>query len=67
MAIRLTHGNVGIIPTTAEVQNMQRYQEVLWLCTQSKANGSPTRNSLLTGKITGNFVKISHFGEKSPT
>ena len=35
MAIRLTYGNVGSIPTTAEVQNMQRYQEVLWLWTQS--------------------------------
>ncbi len=31
MAIRLTYGNVGTIPTIAEFQNMQRYQEILWL------------------------------------
>jgi hypothetical protein len=37
-----------------------------WLTSQSAANRSLKRDSLLTGKRTGNFVKIGPFGKKPP-
>ena len=36
------------------------------LTRQSAANRSLKRDSLLTGKRTGNFVKIGPFGKKPP-
>jgi hypothetical protein len=36
-----------------------------WLTTQSGANPSLGANSLLTGKLTGNFEKIGLSGEES--
>jgi hypothetical protein len=37
-----------------------------WLMRQSAANRSLKRDSLLTGKRTGNFVKIGPFGKRRP-
>src|SRR6266478_2608858 len=33
-----------------------RFAETGWWCVQSDSNGSPVGNSLLTGKLTGNFA-----------
>ena len=38
----------------------------IWLMRQSAANRSLKRDSLLTGKRTGNFVKIGPFGKRRP-
>src|ERR1700730_14588103 len=62
----LTRGSIGTIPETAETENTRSYQKVTWLMRQSAANRALKRDSLLTGKRTGNFVKIGPFGKKPP-
>src|ERR1700724_2313700 len=62
----LTRGSIGTIPETAETENTRSYQGGVWLTSQSRANRSLKRDSLLTGKRTGNFGKIGPFGKKPP-
>src|ERR1700730_16843804 len=60
----LTRGSIRTFPATAETENTASYQGGLWLTIQSTAKRSLKPDSLLTGKRTGNFVKIGPFGKK---
>jgi hypothetical protein len=50
----------------AKTKNMRRYRKESWLMRQSAANRSLKRDSLLSGKRTGNFTKIGPFGKRRP-
>ena len=39
---------------------MSHRERTAWLTMQSAANQSPRQNSLLTGKLTGNFAESGH-------
>src|SRR5258705_8096056 len=42
-------------PIRSRIANV-RFAKTGWWCAQSRANRSPVGNSLLTGKLTGNFA-----------
>jgi hypothetical protein len=62
----LTRGSFGTIPASEETTNTQRFEADS--LADEPVSGEPVSgaDSLLTGKITGNFTKIGPFGETSP-